>query len=44
MQTIIEGEDLRTGHRSVIINSDIKIDKGLPEEAFSERTLSQQRW
>ena len=44
MQTIIEGEDLRTGHRSVIINSDIKIDKGLSEEICSERTLSQQRW
>jgi hypothetical protein len=43
-QVLLEGKDLRSGHRSVIINSDIKYDQGLSEELFNERTLQQQRW
>lgn len=43
-QTVLEGKDLRSGHRTVIINNDIKFDQGLSEELFSERTLMQSRW
>jgi len=43
-QVIIEGKDLRTGHRTTIINSDIKFDQGLGEELFTERALMQSRW
>lgn len=43
-QVLLEGKDLRTGHRTVIINSDIKFDQGLSEDSFTERTLMQSRW
>ncbi len=43
-QTLLEGKDLRSGHRTVIINSDIAYDKGLPENLFTETTLVQSRW
>jgi hypothetical protein len=43
-QILLEGKDLRTGHRTVITNADIKFDKGLSEDSFSERSLMQSRW
>ena len=43
-QTLLEGKDLRTGHRTVILNTDIKFDQGLSEELFTERALMQSRW
>ena len=43
-QTIIEGHDLRTGHKTVIINEKITFDQGLPESFFTETTLNQSRW
>jgi len=44
VQSILEGRDLRTGHRTVIVNSDIKLDQGFSENLFSERALMQSRW
>jgi hypothetical protein len=43
-QVMLEGTDLRSGHRTVIINNDIKIDQGLSEELFTQRALMQSRW
>jgi len=43
-QILLEGKDLRTGHRTVIINTDIKFDTGLSEDLFTERALTQTRW
>lgn len=43
-QVLLEGKDLRSGHRTVIINSDITFDQGLSEDLFTERTLMQSRW
>ena len=43
-QVLLEGKDLRSGHRSVIVNSNITYDQGLSEELFSELALSQSRW
>jgi len=43
-QILLEGKDLRTNHRTVIVNNDIKYDQGLSEESFTERTLTQSRW
>lgn len=43
-QVLLEGKDLRTGHRTVIINSVIKFDVGLSEEQFTDRALTQSRW
>jgi len=44
MQMFLEGEDLRSGHRTVIINETVEIDKGLSEEEFTESALSRSRW
>jgi outer membrane lipoprotein-sorting protein len=43
-QIILEVKDLRSGHRTVIVNSDIKFDQGLSEDLFTERALMQSRW
>lgn len=43
-QVLLEGKDLRSGHRTVIINSDVTFDQGLSEDLFTERTLTQSRW
>jgi len=43
-QVLLEGRDLRTGHRTVIINSDIKFDQDLSEDLFTEMALMQSRW
>jgi len=43
-QTLLEGKDLRNGHRTVITNDNIKYDQGLSEELFTDRALIQSRW
>jgi len=43
-QVLLEGKDLRNGHRTVIINTNIKYDQGLSEESFTDRALIQSRW
>ena len=43
-QIIIEGQDLRTGHCTVIINEKIAFDQGFSEDMFTERALAQSRW
>jgi len=45
IQTIIEGTDFRNGHRTTILNTDVKLDQGLSEALFSERALTEAgRW
>lgn len=45
IQVILEGKDLRNGHRTTILNIDIKLDQGMSEELFSERALTEAgRW
>ena len=44
LQIILEGKDLRTGHRTTIVNSEVKLDKGLSENLFTDRALMQSRW
>jgi hypothetical protein len=44
-QVLLEGKDLRNGHRTDIVNSDIKYDRGLSETLFTERNLTAEaRW
>jgi len=43
-QVIVEGKDLRNGHRTTIVNTVIKFDIGLSEDLFTERALMQSRW
>jgi hypothetical protein len=43
-QVIIEGKDLRTGHRTTIVNTVIKFEVGLSEDLFAQRALMQSRW
>ena len=43
-QVRVEGHDLRTGHKSIIIFDEIKFDQGLSEDIFTQKTLTRQRW
>ncbi|MEW6074871.1 MAG: outer membrane lipoprotein-sorting protein [Candidatus Omnitrophota bacterium] len=43
-QELLEGKDLRTGHRTVITNEDIRFDIGISEDQFTEQKLMQSRW
>jgi len=43
-QNRVEGQDLRTGHKTVIIFDEIKFDQGLSEDIFTQKTLMRQRW
>ncbi|MFH1413287.1 MAG: outer membrane lipoprotein-sorting protein [Candidatus Omnitrophota bacterium] len=43
-QIRVEGHDLRTGHKSIIIFDEIKFNQGLSEEIFTQKTLMRQRW
>ncbi len=43
-QNRVEGEDLRTGHKTAIIFDEIKFDQGLAEDIFTQKTLMRQRW
>lgn len=44
LQMFLESKDLRSGHRTEIINETVKIDQGLSEEDFTEQALSRSRW
>jgi len=44
MQMFLEGQDLRSGHLTVIINETVEIDKGLSEGDFTESAISRSRW
>lgn len=44
LQMFLEGKDLGSGHKTVIINETAEIDKGLPEEEFTEAALGRSRW
>ena len=44
IQMYLEGKDLRTGHKTEIINDTAQIDQGLSEEEFTEGALSRSRW
>lgn len=43
-QNRVEGNDLRTGHKTVIIFDEIKFDQRLSEDIFTQKTLMRQRW
>lgn len=43
-QAALECKDLRTGHRSVVINSDEEYDVGLDESGFTVRRLERSKW
>lgn len=44
LQMFLEGKDLRSGHRTEIINDTVKIDQGLSEEEFAPDVLGRSRW
>ncbi len=44
LQMYLEGKDLRSGHRTEIINETVKIDEGLSEREFTETALGRSRW
>ena len=44
MQLSLEVKDLRTGHRTVILNLDSVYDKGLDESDFTTRRLERSKW
>ena len=44
MQLAIECKDLRTGHRTVILNNDMSYDQGLDERRFTIRMLERSKW
>lgn len=43
-QTLLECEDFRTGHRTVVEMKDIKFDQDMKESRFSERILRRSKW
>lgn len=43
-QVLLEGKDLRSGHRTVVLMKNTEFNKGLPEEEFTATTLSRSRW
>ncbi|MFH1655211.1 MAG: outer membrane lipoprotein-sorting protein [Candidatus Omnitrophota bacterium] len=43
-QAALECKDLRTGHRSVVVNSGEEYDVGLTERNFTVRTLERSKW
>ena len=43
-QNRVEGHDLRSGHKTIIIFDEIKFDQGQKESTFSEKTLKRQKW
>lgn len=44
MQLALEVKDLRSGHRTVILNPDPDYDVGLSERDFTEKTLERSKW
>jgi hypothetical protein len=43
-QDEIECKDLRTGHRTVIVNTNQKYDVGVSDQVFTVRTLQRSKW
>ena len=43
-QLALECKDLRTGHRSVILNIEAKYDQGIDERRFTVRMLERSKW
>ena len=43
-QVMLEVKDLRSGHKTVIINENVRFDQGIKEDYFSERTLRRSKW
>ncbi|RKY30192.1 MAG: hypothetical protein DRP74_07490 [Candidatus Omnitrophota bacterium] len=43
-QNWVEGHDLRTEHKTIIIFDEIKFNQGLSEDIFTQKTLMRQRW
>ena len=43
-QNRVEGHDLRSGHKTIIIFDEIKFDQDQKESRFSEKTLKRQKW
>jgi len=43
-QTLLECENLRTGHKTIITFDEIKFDSGLKEGFFTEKTLMRSKW
>lgn len=44
LQLNLECKDLRTGHRTVILNLEAKYDEGLNERRFTTRMLERSKW
>ena len=44
MQLALECKDLRTGHRTVILNKDMSYDERLDERRFTTRMLERTKW
>ena len=44
MQLSLEVKDLRTGHRTVIINEGTEYDQGVSEQEFTVKSLMRSRW
>jgi hypothetical protein len=44
MQHSLECKDLRTGHRTAILNQDEEYDVGLEDSLFSEKRLERSKW
>jgi len=43
-QNRVEANDLRTGHKTVMLFDEIKFDQGLSEDIFTQKTLMRSRW
>lgn len=43
-QTELEVKDLRTGHRTVILNDNVEYDRGVSENDFTVKALMRSRW
>lgn len=43
-QNRVEANDLRTGHKTVMLFDEIKFDQGLSEDVFTQKTLMRSRW
>ena len=44
IQIFLEGQDLRSGHKTEIFNDTVKIDQNLSEDEFTVNALGRSRW
>jgi len=44
LQMFLEGKELRSGHRTEIINDTVEIERGLSEKQFTPEVISRSRW